>query len=230
MSTCGDFGGKKRKSDHPCTQAAGWGTDHPGTGKCKLHGGCSKGRPAKTGKYTAIPGVLNDDYLRRLEDPALKSLDDETALTEALIANAWREICAGGIPDWNKMADAFARLEKSTKGMNPSGFMEAMEFFRGAIEEGKRFANSQEALLSLINAKATLVEKSARVEERAGLVVSGRDFAAMIAWFGHFIAEEAARLNDQSILRRFQAELVRKGAYSAGTDDRNVASADGPAN
>jgi len=27
-----------------CSQTAGWGTDHPGTGKCKVHGGASTGR------------------------------------------------------------------------------------------------------------------------------------------------------------------------------------------
>jgi hypothetical protein len=33
--TCG---AKKRKGGH-CTMAAGWGTVHPGTGRCKFHGG-----------------------------------------------------------------------------------------------------------------------------------------------------------------------------------------------
>lgn len=34
-------GGKLLKRDGTCTQAAGWGTPHPGTGRCKLHGGSS---------------------------------------------------------------------------------------------------------------------------------------------------------------------------------------------
>src|ERR1022692_962003 len=32
-------GGKKRQGDGTCTQPAGWGTEHQGTGCCKLHGG-----------------------------------------------------------------------------------------------------------------------------------------------------------------------------------------------
>jgi len=32
-------GGPKRQGEGTCTQAAGWGTDHPGIGRCKLHGG-----------------------------------------------------------------------------------------------------------------------------------------------------------------------------------------------
>jgi P27 family predicted phage terminase small subunit len=37
----GKCGGKKKQSEGTCTQAAGWGTPHPGTGRCKLHGGCA---------------------------------------------------------------------------------------------------------------------------------------------------------------------------------------------
>lgn len=33
-------GGKKRQAPFgPCTRPHGWGTDHPGIGRCKLHGG-----------------------------------------------------------------------------------------------------------------------------------------------------------------------------------------------
>lgn len=36
----GKCGGRKRDgSGDTCTQTAGWGTDHPGIGRCKLHGG-----------------------------------------------------------------------------------------------------------------------------------------------------------------------------------------------
>ena len=38
-------GGRSRKTGALCKRPAGWGTDHPGTGSCKLHGGCSKGAP-----------------------------------------------------------------------------------------------------------------------------------------------------------------------------------------
>jgi hypothetical protein len=33
-------GAKKKQSEGNCARPAGWGTDHPGTGQCKLHGGC----------------------------------------------------------------------------------------------------------------------------------------------------------------------------------------------
>ena len=34
-------GGKKKQGEGTCTRPAGWGTDHAGSGRCKLHGGCA---------------------------------------------------------------------------------------------------------------------------------------------------------------------------------------------
>ena len=34
-------GAKKKQGEGTCTRPAGWGTDHPGAGRCKLHGGCA---------------------------------------------------------------------------------------------------------------------------------------------------------------------------------------------
>lgn len=35
-------GGPKRQGEGTCTRPAGWGTPHPGLGRCKLHGGSTK--------------------------------------------------------------------------------------------------------------------------------------------------------------------------------------------
>jgi hypothetical protein len=43
--TCHDLGkcgAKKRQGSGVCGRPAGWGTDHPGTGHCKLHGGATR--------------------------------------------------------------------------------------------------------------------------------------------------------------------------------------------
>lgn len=42
--------GAKNRQGEPCQQPAGWGTDHPGEGRCKLHGGVGQ-RP--TARYAA---------------------------------------------------------------------------------------------------------------------------------------------------------------------------------
>ena len=44
-------GAIKRQRGDPCTQKAGWGTDHVGEGRCKLHGGLV---PIKSGRYSKV--------------------------------------------------------------------------------------------------------------------------------------------------------------------------------
>ncbi|KKK60452.1 hypothetical protein LCGC14_3024210 [marine sediment metagenome] len=61
--------GAKTRGGTPCKHEAGWGTEHFGEGKCKLHGGASNGRPPIHGRYaTVLKGklrkrfeALNDD-------------------------------------------------------------------------------------------------------------------------------------------------------------------------
>lgn len=43
FNTCG----AKTRQGHPCKHPAGFGTDHLGSGRCKFHGGASKGAPKK---------------------------------------------------------------------------------------------------------------------------------------------------------------------------------------
>lgn len=38
----------------PCRQPAGWGTEHPGAGRCKLHGGASTGPHDQRGNKNAV--------------------------------------------------------------------------------------------------------------------------------------------------------------------------------
>jgi len=226
---CGDFGGKKRHTKEPCGQAAGHGTAHPGTGLCKLHGGNS-GRPPKTGKYTKLPPLFQADYERRLQDTSLKSLDDETALIEAMIAKACEEWGSGGSVDFVDIKKAVEKLDTAIKSGDESGFTTAMSALKQCVDDGYAAFESQKSIRELSLQKATLLERSGKVEERAGMVVSARDFISLIAWMGHFVASEAERHNDPSILRRFQAELVRKGAYTAAPDGGNVAGSSGIAN
>ena len=82
--------GAKSRQGTPCRRPAGWGTDHPGTGRCKLHGGCSPGGPPSnkkalaTGEHEAIWfDVLPKDErkaYRRIATDKIKQLDDEIRL------------------------------------------------------------------------------------------------------------------------------------------------------
>lgn len=98
--------GAKTRGDGTCRKPAGWGTDHPGSGKCRLHGGASlsgtenpafehgryskvvKGKIAKklglveTGDPTdllpelEIQRVLFSEYISRFEESIPITADD----------------------------------------------------------------------------------------------------------------------------------------------------------
>lgn len=71
MKTCGST----TRRGTPCQRPAGWGTNHPGEGRCKLHGGASpRGRDHprfRTGKWSRYLGeeerVEYEEFCRRWE-------------------------------------------------------------------------------------------------------------------------------------------------------------------
>jgi hypothetical protein len=47
-------GGKKKQGRGNCTRPKGWGTKHPGRGKCKLHGGSTKSHQAAAEREAVV--------------------------------------------------------------------------------------------------------------------------------------------------------------------------------
>lgn len=65
-----------------CTQVAGRGTDHPGQGRCKLHGGAN---PMKHGRYSTLKTEALRDLIAQFEaDPEPLSMFPELAACRAL--------------------------------------------------------------------------------------------------------------------------------------------------
>lgn len=79
-----------KKSGGNCSQSAGWGTDHVGTGRCKLHGG-TLNHPAPKGNQRAVKhGIYSRLFNPQdLEDAAAMagSVDTELAITRLQLAN-----------------------------------------------------------------------------------------------------------------------------------------------
>ena len=82
-------GARKRQPAYlgeTCARPAGWGTEHVGSGKCKLHGGRSPGGPIVHGRYSlAHRQSLAEKAQRFLNDPAPGDLTAELALLRALL-------------------------------------------------------------------------------------------------------------------------------------------------
>jgi hypothetical protein len=75
--TCG---AKKRQGEGHCTRPAGWGTDHPGFGACKLHGGKTQSHEVAAQKQEAKVAVEKFGLPREV--------DPHTALIEELHRSA----------------------------------------------------------------------------------------------------------------------------------------------
>ena len=75
-------GAKKRQGEGNCTRPAGWGTDHAGVGRCKLHGGSTPAQRINAEK------VLAEREVQRLRLTAHVPTDAATLLqTEAARTN-----------------------------------------------------------------------------------------------------------------------------------------------
>jgi hypothetical protein len=81
-------GAKGKQSGLPCARPAGWGTSHPGEGRCKLHGGCSTGPKDATGNKNAVKhGVYETvirDRLSDMEKAVFDSISDDSNMSQEL--------------------------------------------------------------------------------------------------------------------------------------------------
>jgi len=65
-------GAKRHQQPGVCRQPAGWGTDHPGVGKCKLHGGSTRNHrsgPANDRLQAEVRTLLGREDLVPIADP-----------------------------------------------------------------------------------------------------------------------------------------------------------------
>lgn len=82
-----DVCGAKTRSGGTCQKPAGWGTDHAGVGRCRLHGGKS---PIKHGRYSSVRGVLAEKMAKHAADTDPIDLIPELSMLRALL-EGWLE-------------------------------------------------------------------------------------------------------------------------------------------
>lgn len=96
-------GAKRRNGGGPCLHPAGWQTDHPGTGRCRLHGGKTKPR-VKTVKPDAPSGGRYDNLKRpRLRELIERYKADEDPLDLMPEAQLLRAL----LMDWVERHDEY---------------------------------------------------------------------------------------------------------------------------
>jgi hypothetical protein len=77
--------------DGYCGRPAGWGTEHKGQGRCKLHGGRA-GRPPKHGLYSGRRDELQERFEQAYGDDRIGTLRAEIAALKALLSDFWERI------------------------------------------------------------------------------------------------------------------------------------------
>jgi hypothetical protein len=80
-------GGKLHGRDGTCEQPAGWGTPHPGHGRCKLHGGC-----APSGRIAAAEQQARAALARLNVAPVENALTELAKITGQVVA--WKDMLA----------------------------------------------------------------------------------------------------------------------------------------
>ncbi len=89
--------GAKNRAGNPCKRPAGWGTKHPGEGRCKLHGGASTGAPGNINnlKHGLYSKHLAEEERERFEE----HLEDDTLDREIALMKVKIERIIGLYPD-----------------------------------------------------------------------------------------------------------------------------------
>ena len=139
--TCG---ATKRQGGGPCTQKAGWGTDHVGEGKCKLHGGS---KPIKHGRYSTVLRSSVRDLAETFEsDPDPLNLLPELAQTRAIYQD-YLDRCELPLDDVRKAtfdagaaAALLAEVSKTAKrieDMRSRNGISRRDFYRIMTEMGR---------------------------------------------------------------------------------------------
>lgn len=69
--------GARNRQGQPCAKPAGWGTDHNGEGRCRLHGG-KGGRPIKHGRNSKYEVLFLKGILREVTGGAPARFETNT--------------------------------------------------------------------------------------------------------------------------------------------------------
>lgn len=148
-------GGTKRQGDGgPCTRPAGWGTDHAGFGRCKLHGGSTRNH-----RVAAVVQVVEADAAKLLAHEGLRQVTDPVGALAKLATEAWA------------MKDALAARVNALDSIRYEGSGAGGEQLRAEVALYERALDRSGKFLEVL-AKLGYEERRVRVEEEQAAMVA----------------------------------------------------------
>lgn len=170
MTKCGS---RKRQGDGTCTLPAGWGTDHPGTGSCKHHGGSTRNH-----RKAAVEAQARIELARLDVPPVDDPLSELAKITGQVIA--WKDQIAGKVNELTSLRYSTETGEqlRAEVGLLERAFDRCEKFLtamaRLNIDERLAAISEQRAEL-IISVMVAALERAGIEGAQADLVLSAAD-------------------------------------------------------
>jgi hypothetical protein len=199
-------GGKLHKREGTCTQAAGWRTDHPGIGRCLLHGGATP--QSRQAAATQSAELRARAELARLGVDVEPVMNPYAALAELAGENRqWHHY-------WLERVKSLDPGDMRYRGLTAEQVRAEISICQAAADASAR------TLIALT--KVTSEEMSARITQRKAAMMA-EALAGAIAEVG-IAGEQASQLRRAYVRRlRVQPDASKRRALPATTQ----ATADG---
>jgi hypothetical protein len=162
------FCGAQTRSGGQCRRPAGWGTDHVGSGSCKLHNGCTASGKAAAAR-AAAPLIASGMGIE-LDVSPIDLLLTIVRMTAGQIAHATREVS-----ELDRLHDDAGRpvfwLQMQIEALRRGAQFSKMALDAGVAERQVRLAERVGAMLSgaledALNGEDLPAEARARIVER----------------------------------------------------------------
>lgn len=203
MTTCN----ATTRAGTPCQQPAGWGTDHAGNGRCKLHGGKSLGGIAsatyKNGRYTKyLPNRLIERYKQGVADEQLLVLADEIALIDSRLADLLSRVDTGESGQlWANLTRAWENFKSATATTDQIKYQLEMDMI---IDSAQNDYLAWGEIHSLIDQRRRMVESERKRLVEIQQMITAKEAMTLIAAIQGIILEN---VTDKDAIRKISTAV-----------------------
>lgn len=210
-------GAKLRKKDRTCTQRAGHKTDHPGIGRCWLHGGRAK---RKHGLYSEVLAEHNRELIDQLAAaPDLVSLHHEIALARAALVEfaaltkQASETTRAAAADPSPAGLSVTPEAAAPGSTGPSAMVPALSPAASRAMETERQVSRLGAMFELLEAISRMVKRQADIQFQGSFKLTDAQLRALAQGVQAVLAKH---MRDQSLRQAILADLAALFALPGG--------------